>query len=68
MIQLFIDLSTDGLHEASVHRLLARSIAELIDRTRLNQTVADVVYVNTPLHTQGLSFIHRRLSFDPIAD
>ena len=60
MIELFIDLSKDGLYEASVHRLLARSIAQLIDRTRLNQTVADVVYVDTPVDTQGLSFIHRK--------
>ena len=60
MIERFIDLSTDGLYEASDHRLLASSIAKLIDRTRLNQTVADVVYMDTPVHTQDLSFIHQR--------
>ena len=60
MIERFIDLSTDGLYEASDHRLLASSIAKLIDRTRLNETVADVVYVDTLVHTQSLSFIQLR--------
>ena len=60
MIERFIDLSTDGLYEASDQRLLASSIAKLIDRTRLIQIVAAVVYVDTLVHTQSLSIIQLR--------